>query len=189
VFACRQGLARALVSGALLLLPVTAATVVPAAQAVAMTPGYHPAASVVTELVPGPPGKPGVAPAPVAIPTREITLTGDGARTWWDLPSAHLGDGAAWRELWDLNQGRAQANGTVLSTERTVLQPGWAVVIPDTTAGDNPALAAETAPSDNQAVDVTMLPWGHPLGDRRRPRRHRLDHGLAGQRRSGRTRR
>ena len=42
VFAGQQGLARALVSGALLLLPVTASTVVPAAQAVAMTPGYHP---------------------------------------------------------------------------------------------------------------------------------------------------
>ena len=42
VFAGQQGLARALVSGALLLLPVTASTVVPAAQAVAMTPGHHP---------------------------------------------------------------------------------------------------------------------------------------------------
>ena len=58
VFAGQQGLARALVSGALLLLPVTASTVVPAAQAVAMTPGYHPAAAAVTELVPGPPGGP-----------------------------------------------------------------------------------------------------------------------------------
>ena len=59
VFAGQQGLARALVSGALLLLPITASTVVPAAQAVAMTPGYHPAAAVVTELVPGPPGRAG----------------------------------------------------------------------------------------------------------------------------------
>ncbi len=37
VFAGQQGLARALVSGALLLLPITASTVVPAAQAVAMS--------------------------------------------------------------------------------------------------------------------------------------------------------
>src|SRR4029079_13681295 len=50
-----------------------------------------------------------------------------------------------------------------LTTERTVLQPGWTVVIPDTTAGDNtastanPAAAAEAAPShDGQAVDVTV---------------------------------
>ena len=87
VFAGQQGLARALVSGALLLLPVTASTVVPAAQAVAMTPGYHPAAAVVTELVPGPPGGPAATVAPVVTPTREVTLTGDGARTWWDLAS------------------------------------------------------------------------------------------------------
>ena len=57
VFAGQQGLARALVSGALLLLPVTASTVVPAAQAVAMSTrlptgsrGRHP-------LVPRPPGR------------------------------------------------------------------------------------------------------------------------------------
>ena len=150
VFAGQQGLARALVSGALLLLPITASTVVPAAQAVAMTPGYHPAAAVVTELVPGPSGGPAATVASVATPTREVTLTSD-TRTWWDLASAHLGDGAAWRELWDLNQGRVQADGTVLTTERTVLQPGWTVVIPDTTAGDNPAAAAEPVPKRQPA--------------------------------------
>ena len=74
-------------------------------------------------------------------------MTGDGARTWWDLAVTHLGDGAAWRELWDLNQGRVQADGTVLTTERIVLQPGWTVVIPDTTAGDNPDPAPLTSVS------------------------------------------
>src|SRR6478735_1138313 len=159
VFAGQQGLARALVSGALLLLPVTASTVVPAAQAIAMTPGHHPASAVVTELVPGPPRGPAPTVVPAATPTREVTLTGDGARTWWDLAVTHIGDGAAWRELWELNQGRVQADGTVLATERTVLQPGWTVVIPDTTAGDNPVPASEIAPADvNQSVDVTVQP-------------------------------
>ena len=54
IFAGQQGLARVLVSGALLLLPVTASTVVPAAQAIAMTPAHHPTAAAVTELLPGP---------------------------------------------------------------------------------------------------------------------------------------
>ena len=54
VFAGQQGLARALVNGALLLLPITASTVAPAAQALAMTPGHHPAAAV-TAPVPRPP--------------------------------------------------------------------------------------------------------------------------------------
>jgi hypothetical protein len=117
VFAGQQGLARALVSGALLLLPITAATVVPAAQAIAMTSGYHPSAAVVTELVPGPPGGPAATSVPAATPTRTVALASNGARTWWDLASAHLGDGAAWRELWDLNQCRVQADGTVLTTD------------------------------------------------------------------------
>jgi nucleoid-associated protein YgaU len=169
VFAGQQGLARALVSGALLLLPVTASTVVPAAQAVAMSPGYHPV-PVMTVLAPGPSGV-AVAATSVVTPTRTVTLTGDGARTWWDLADEHLGDGAAWRELWTLNQGRAQGDGTVLTTERTVLQPGWTVGIPDTTTvGDNPAAAAEAAPAagvaagdlqakdDDVAVEVTVEP-------------------------------
>ena len=157
VFAGQQGLARALVSGALLLLPITASTVVPAAQAIAMTPGHHPATAVATELVPGPPRGPAPTLVPAATPTREVTLTGDGARTWWDLAVTHIGDGAAWRELWDLNQARVQADGTVLTTERTVLQPGWTVVIPDTTAGDNPAAAAEPGSDDgSQQVEVTV---------------------------------
>ena len=53
VFAGQQGLARALVSGALLLLPVTASTVVPAAHAVAMSTTDQPV-RVVTHLVPSP---------------------------------------------------------------------------------------------------------------------------------------
>src|SRR6478609_9502328 len=152
VFAGQQGLARALVSGALLLLPITASTVVPAAQAVAMTPGYHPAAAVVTELVPGTSGGLAATVASVASPTRDVTLTSD-TRTWWDLASAHLGDGAAWRDLWNLNQGRVQADGTVLTTERTVLQPGWTVLVAATTNDtDGPAMAA--AADDNRGVDV-----------------------------------
>src|SRR5664279_607942 len=75
IFAGQQGLARALVSGALLLLPITAATVVPAAQAVAaMSSGYHPA--TVAQSVQGPPSRSVTAAAPTAVmPTRVITLT------------------------------------------------------------------------------------------------------------------
>ena len=87
VFAGQQGLARALVSGALLLLPITASTVVPTAQAIAMSPAHQPVPAM-TELVTGPTdGRPAlVASAPA--PTRTVVLTGDGPRTWWDL-AAH----------------------------------------------------------------------------------------------------
>ena len=59
-----------------------------------------------------------------------LYVTEEGARTWWDLAATHLGDGTAWRELWDLNHGRVQADGTVLTSERAVLQPGWTVLVP-----------------------------------------------------------
>ena len=80
VFAGQQGLARALVSGALLLLPVTASTVVPAAQAVAMSTRLPTRVAVVTELVPGPTRRtrrtpprplsprPGRSPSPATVP-------------------------------------------------------------------------------------------------------------------------
>ena len=66
---------------------------------------------------------PQTAAAPRAA-TRDVTLTDGGARTWWDLAARHLGDGAAWRQLWALNDGRVQADGTVLTSERTMLQTG-----------------------------------------------------------------
>ena len=103
-------------------------------------------------------------------------LTEDGARTWWDLAATHLGDGAAWRELWDLNQGRVQADGTVLTTERVVLQPGWTVLVPATADGRRPGAAAGRRRGRRPAaVEVTVQAGGHPVRDRRRPRRQRLD--------------
>ena len=161
IFAGQQGLARVLVSGALLLLPVTASTVVPAAQAVAMTPAHHPTATAVTELLPGPSADASAHAASPVVPTREVTVTSDAARTWWDLAATHLGDGAAWRDLWDLNHGRVQADGTVLTSERVVLQPGWTILIPDTTATENtaepPAAATDvTADDGGREVAVTV---------------------------------
>ena len=117
-------------------------------------------------------------------------MTEDGARTWWDLAAAHLGDGAAWRELWDLNQGRVQADGTVLSTERDVLQPGWTVLVPATAARVDRPLPRPPSPHRRSvAVEVTVQA-GDTLSE------IAADHGVsdwtqavAGQRRPGRTRR
>ena len=124
--AAQQGLARALVNGVLLLLPVTVATVAPAGQALAMT----------ATRPPRPPRPPTRSPPRRAAggasdrrprrgpPPRTVTVTDGGARTWWDLAAAHLGDGAAWRQLWYLNRGRVQADGSVLTSQRTMLRPG-----------------------------------------------------------------
>ena len=162
VFAGQQGLARALVSGALLLLPVTASTVVPAAHAVAMSTTDQPV-RVVTHLVPSPtpdvtpaPGTASPATASPTTPTRDVVLTAGGARTWWDLAATHLGDGTGWRALWDLNQGRVQADGTVLTTERVVLQPGWTVLVPATPDDTTGAAVAAASAVDDRGVEVTV---------------------------------
>jgi len=130
VFAVQQGLARALINGALLLLPITVATVAPAGQALAMTASAAPvAAAVTTSTVARDAGQ-----AVPKVATETVTVTEGGARTWWDLAGAHLGDGAAWRQLWDLNHGRLQADGTTMSTERQALQPGWTILVPASAA-------------------------------------------------------
>jgi nucleoid-associated protein YgaU len=156
VFAAQQGLARALVGAALLLLPMTASTLVPAAQAIALSPAHHPATAV--SVLDPDPAVTGLATAAPVVPTREIVLTDDGARTWWDLAHTHLGDGAGWRDIWDLNRARVQPDGTVLATERVVLQPGWIVAVPDATVTGPalpPAAGAATA-DDGRAVEVTV---------------------------------
>ena len=163
VFAGQQGLARALVTGALLLLPVTGSTLVPAAQAIALSPGHHPATAVATEME-----RPLVTHQQ-AVPTRDVTI-GENDRTWWDLAVNHLGDGAAWRDLWELNQGRIQPDGTVLTSERVVLQPGWTVLVPDTNPATGPAADVE---KDRGDIDVTVQP-GDTLSELA------AEHGLPG---------
>ena len=105
------------------------------------------------------------------VATETVTVTEGGARTWWDLAAAHLGDGAAWRQLWDLNHGRVQADGTTLSTERDVLQPGWTILVPATAAPSVTAVAAARHRTGDRWAGGHRQGRGHPLADRRRPRR------------------
>ena len=161
VFTAQQGLARALVSGALLLLPMSISTVAPAAQAIAMTPAAAPPAPSPAAAA-APDSQATSATAAAArpqVPTRAVTVTADGARTWWDLAQAHLGDGSRWQHLWNLNQGRTQGDGTVLVSDRTVLTPGWTVLVPapaQAAAAQTPAkTATDTAAS---GVEVTVRP-------------------------------
>ena len=139
VFAVQQGLARALINGVLLLLAITVATVAPAGQALAMTAAAAPAAAPTVATSAAVQDLPRTAPQ---VATETVTVTDGGARTWWDLAGAHLGDGAAWRQLWDLNRGRVQADGTTLSTERGMLQTGWTILVPATTSA--PSITAVT---------------------------------------------
>jgi hypothetical protein len=52
----------------------------------------------------------------------------------WSLAEAHLGDGQRWRELFHLNQGRAQPRGDSLQHPR-LIRPGWTLVFPPGAVG------------------------------------------------------
>ena len=145
LLAAQQGLARALISGALLMAPVTTTVIAPAAQAIALSPPVMSspvavAAQMVTPMVTD------ASAAAAKVPTRMVTVATDGGRSWWDLATTHLGDGTAWHQLWELNRGRTQHDGTVLLSDATPLRPGWTVLVPD------PASAA------GSTVDVVVEP-------------------------------
>lgn len=50
--------------------------------------------------------------------------------TLWGLAEEHLGEGTRWREIWALNEGRQQADGTVMRSPG-LLVPGWTVLVPE----------------------------------------------------------
>ncbi|WP_170305129.1 LysM peptidoglycan-binding domain-containing protein [Kitasatospora viridis] len=49
--------------------------------------------------------------------------------TLWDLADRHLGDPLRWKEIFQLNHGRTQADGGSL-TDPDVIRPGWTMVLP-----------------------------------------------------------
>ena len=136
-------LARWLVATALLV--GTAANIAsPAARAAADTPRHAPAAVAVAvvQALPHAPA-PGTATtghasthaSPTAATRQAGTRTyvvpadGSGPDTYWDIAQTMLGSGEHWHEIWDLNRGRTQPDGSVM-TQAGLLQPGWTVLVP-----------------------------------------------------------
>ncbi len=69
------------------------------------------------------------APTPDQSRAVAIRIEPGGPGTFWDLAETHLGDGARWHELWDMNRGRHQADGSVMRSPN-LLRPGWTVLLP-----------------------------------------------------------
>ena len=70
------------------------------------------------------------APAPVYEVQRRDTL--------WDIAERHLGDPFRWQEIFQLNQGRPQADGTCL-IDPDLIYVGWKLDLPADAFGLTPA--------------------------------------------------
>lgn len=115
-------------------LPSTTVTSAPATAPAAPT-GIPSAANGIGHSTPSP-----------STPSTTYTIRDDGPGTYWDLAEHFLGDGQRWPEIWHLNNGRHQDDGTVM-TQPGLLRSGWTVILPSSTA---PSV------SDNHADTVTV---------------------------------
>ncbi len=80
-----------------------------------------------------------VTPRHVTQPWEITVVKGD---TLWSLAERHLGAGEKWREIADLNLGRAMGDGQEFSYAGTI-QPGWGLLVPGSPARE-PASDAAT---------------------------------------------
>lgn len=139
VFAGQQQLARTLVTAALMLGPAVVTMLGPVMSASAAPPP----AAVSTQLSPIRVAAPSAAASAAATQLRTTTMTIDrtGPRTWWDLGQAVLGSGQRWRELWQLNIGATQPDGTQLSAPGP-LKVGWQITVPADASSTQSAAAS-----------------------------------------------
>ena len=151
-----QHLAHTLVGAALLLGTATAALASPV-HAVAATPA-RPAAAQAHGLAAVPPTANTLQQANTQ--SRHQTETaqprtaryvvpadGRGPDTYWDIAEARLGGGEHWQQIWNLNRGRTQSDGEVM-TNPGLLKPGWTVLLP--------ASAASPTADGSDVEDVTV---------------------------------
>ncbi|WNI20103.1 LysM peptidoglycan-binding domain-containing protein [Actinacidiphila sp. ITFR-21] len=122
-----QRLAGTLVGGIILLLPTSGAFASPASAAphVATASASHVSAAPAAATAAS--GHTNAAPAAAHTGPVHHVRAGD---TLWDIAEQRLGDGLRWREIVEANQGVTQADGSHLTEDATVLQPGWTLRLP-----------------------------------------------------------
>ena len=141
-----QQLAHTLVAAALLLGTATAALAspvhvlaAPPTHAVSATASVraHPLGGSARSTTPQQASTDGGHHARTAAHTDPVTYVipsdGRGPDTYWDIAEARLGSGEHWQQIWDLNRGRTQSDGEVM-TNPGLLKPGWTVLLPASAA-------------------------------------------------------
>ena len=139
----QQNVARSLIAAVLLLLPTALTVVGPAASALAepsrpaATASDSPAPSGAQQALPPQSGAPASVAPTAAAPDAPMYVIPDsgGLRSYWAIAEQYLGDGQRWQEIWQLNEGRIQDDGSVMDTPRQ-LHRGWAVALPGDAAAE-----------------------------------------------------
>lgn len=78
-----------------------------------------------------------------------------GPATYWDLAEARLGNGQRWGEIWSLNEGRRQADGSLMTSPR-LLRPGWTVLLPDTRDVGQPSSSGPGTPAATHVASDSL---------------------------------
>jgi|ThiBio_1000_plan_1041568.scaffolds.fasta_scaffold00444_18 nucleoid-associated protein YgaU len=152
-------LARWLVAAALLIGTAAGVASTPA-RAFAAGPAQAPVAAVAQIHAVAPTATPATADhsrhsaartASAGTRTYVIPRDGSGPDTYWDIAQSMLGSGERWHEIWALNDGRTQADGSVM-TQAGLLMPGWTVLVPGQAGGTSATSASGVVtvkPNDN----------------------------------------
>jgi DNA-binding SARP family transcriptional activator/nucleoid-associated protein YgaU len=170
-------LARTLLTAMFVALPLTgssqalAASLHPPAAppAAVAAPTHHPGLSptlarvVDAATVPATPTTSSLRQAPRLVTTtvtpravREYVIQRQGPGTYWALAQTYLGDGQRWNEIWALNKGRVQSDGTRLRTPG-LLQVGWTILLPTTSTEDTPSTTATNASASTDPVNTAGI--------------------------------
>ncbi|KOU80412.1 hypothetical protein ADK61_09425 [Streptomyces sp. XY66] len=150
-----QQLAGALVGGILVLLPTGTAMATPASAA----PATVATASVAADAHSAPATATKAVSSPSAAWDGPVHHVQEGD-TLWDIAEKRLGAGIEWHRIIDANEGVRQADGSLVTADTTVLQPGWTLRLPadaspDPTA-DQGGARAQTAGSKAAAQTHTV---------------------------------
>lgn len=85
--------------------------------------------------------------------------TSGGMTTYWDLAVHYLGDGQRWPEIWQLNAGRPQPDGAVMTSPH-LLRRGWTVLIPSTARTNDAFVTVHRGDTlSDLAADAGISDW------------------------------